>query len=228
MDIHSIEKFTSLEEQVFAWSNVHFIWRAGICLGHGLGKVFPESREALWSLRFSWSWERVWGVPGGGAWQGPHGDTLGLKVVVDLASCWGMWDGHLQWLQGSEVQHSSHGHSPMPVHIFQRWYFRIVWVQGRKPRGWWWPPSRLQGQVLRRHSLFQFRQGGGLGAVALVGSSTLGVGEGGLFKEVGAMGSFLTPSHICISILNRLPSSSTGSRQSLNSCTALLERLWHE
>ena len=49
--------------------------------------------------------------------------------------------------------------------------------------------------------------GGGLGAGALVGSSTLGIGEGALFKDMGAMGSFLAVSNISISILKRLSSS---------------------
>ena len=93
------------------------------------------------------------------------------------------------------------------------------------PRGWWWPPSQYQGQVLRRCNPFQF------GCGWRVMWSCLGrllhsghwwrdsFGEETLFEEVVAMGSFLTPSHISFFILNKLSSSTTGTRHSWSSCT---------
>ena len=62
--------------------------------------------------------------------------------------------------------------------------------------------------------------GGGLGAEVLVSFSAPGISEGALSKGVGAMGSFLTPSHISFSMLKRSPSSTMGTRHLQSSCTA--------
>ena len=62
---------------------------------------------------------------------------------------------------------------------------------------------------------------GGLGVVALVGSSTLSISEGTVVEEMVAMGSFLTPSHISFSMLNKSPFSTMGTRQLWISCTTL-------
>ena len=45
-------------------------------------------------------------------------------------------------------------------------------------------------------------------------------GEGTLFEGVAATGSFLTPSHISFSILNKSASSTTGARHLWSSCMA--------
>ena len=60
-----------------------------------------------------------------------------------------------------------------------------------------------------------------LGAGVLVGSSTLGIGDKVLSEDVGAMGPFLAPSNISISMLKRSPSSTMGSRYLWSSCTTL-------
>ena len=83
--------------------------------------------------------------------------------------------------------------------------------------GWQWP----QGPLLRGSTPSSLDVGGGLGAGALVGFSTLDIGNGALSEEVEAIGPFLAPSNISISMLKRLPSSTTGTRHLQSSCTAL-------
>ena len=159
---------------------------------------------------------------GGSAWQEPHGDGPGMKVVADLTSHWGMWDGHLQWLQGSEVQHSSHGHSHLPIHMVLEGHPSLGVKPGVGGGHLLGTRARSSGDA----APCSLNVGRGLGAVVLVGSSALCISEGTLFKGVVAMGSFITPSHISFSMLNKLPFSTKETRQSWSSCTTLQDAFW--
>ena len=72
--------------------------------------------------------------------------------------------------------------------------------QGRKPGGGSGCLLGIRAMSSGDAALSGSDVGGGLGAVALVGSSTLDVSEGALFEEVGAMGSFLTPPYLLLHV----------------------------
>ena len=206
-------------EWLFAQSKIYFIWRAGIPSVQFLGKVsFQDLRECYDCSEFldlqrgfklfPWrkclaetSWWHSW--PEGA--RGPH-QLPGYEMVTCSDS------------KAGEIQQGSHGHSPRPICVFQRWYFGVIQTQREKSGGWQWPPSWLQGQLLGDAAPSGSDVGGGFGAGALVGSSAHGIGEGALSK--GSHRVLPNPSHISVSMLKRLPSSTMEARHSQSSCTA--------
>ena len=195
----------------------------GIHSGQFMGKV------SFWNLRehydhsVPWSLERVQVVPGRkclvgtSRWcSGPEGGSGPHQLP-----------GYVIWslivYSNSKAVRSnrvSHGHSPRHVCIFQRQNIRVIWSQRSKPRGWQWPLLSTRASSSGDTAPSCWDVSGGLGAGALVGSSTLGIGDGALPKEVGAMGPLLAPSSISVSMLKCLPSSTTRPKHLQSSCTA--------